>query len=64
MWKDGKVEATTQEEIGGFPTQSMVQQLDHDSFMAQRLLLHERIQRGEENCRATAAANELYTRHN
>ena len=42
----------------------MVQQLDHDSFMAQRLLLHERIQRGEENCRATAAANELYPRHN
>ena len=36
----------------------MVQQLDHDSFMAQRLLLHERIQRGEENCRATAT-NEL-----
>ena len=36
----------------------MVRQLDHDSFMAQRLLLHERIQRGEENCRATAT-NEL-----
>ena len=30
-----------------FPPRAMVRQLDHDSFMAQRLLLHERIQRGE-----------------